>query len=269
MAQARGNVDHMTRGDKPTGLIALPPQADASAPGSARSRTEWGRGPVVALVIAALALGAGGMALGVAALLRSPAQGAQGATGPAGAQGTLGPQGPQGVQGLVGPQGPAGPAGQAGPRGATGPAGPVGARGPSGKTGPAGTIAASILVPAAELKTTADPAVGTTLSATSSCPSDDVLLGGGAKVATATPKKATVPTTSGAKGTPGAKSTGGGATSGDSAHNASGSSRAPVTVALQSSYPISAGWRTVAVVTGAVTGGQVMTLQPYLLCGKK
>lgn len=276
MAQALGHVEPtMTTtktGDEPTGLLVLRPDVKPSELASGGRRPGWDRGPVVALVVAALALGAGGMALGVAALLRSPSQGAQGLAGAAGVQGTPGPHGAQGVQGVVGPQGPPG---EAGPRGATGPAGPDGARGATGRTGPAGTIAASTVVSAAELKTTADPAVGTTLSATTACPGAEVLLGGGAKVAVSPTKKNSPPATGGPNTTSDTRKTGPGAAPASSTHTASGSSgspgtsHTPPTVALESSYPMSTGWRTVAVVTGSVTGGEVMTLQPYALCGKK
>ncbi|MGH9086812.1 MAG: hypothetical protein ACRDYZ_01645 [Acidimicrobiales bacterium] len=90
--------------------------------------------------------------------------------------------------------------------------------------------------------TAPDPPAGTTLTATSSCPAGEVLVGGGKVVIT-----------------------------GGSTGSASGSAPAPTTgvVALASSYPASGTtWRTVAVVERAVTGGRAMTLTPYVLCGK-
>ena len=264
---------------QPTGLMVVPPDATTmrGADASRERRASgggWGRGAVGALVAAALALGAGGMALGVTALVRSSAA-SPGPVGPAGPRGAQGLQGPQGVQGLVGPQGPAGPAGQRGATGAAGPAGPQGERGPTGKTGPAGTVASSTIVTAAVVRSSPDPALGTMLTAQVSCPSGDVVLGGGGRVATTIPKatastagKTAVAdggnaTTSTASSSKGSKSTATTASSGVAGKRRSAG------VALESSYPLAGGWRTVATVTGTVTGGQEMTLQPYVLCGKK
>ncbi len=264
---------------QPTGLMVVPPnatairEADASREGRS-SGGGWGRGAVGALVVAALALGAGGMALGVTALVRSSAA-SPGPVGPAGPQGAQGPQGLQGVQGLVGPQGPAGPAGQRGATGATGPAGPQGERGLTGKTGPAGTIASSTIVTAPVVRSSPDPARGTMLTAAVSCPSGDVVLGGGGRVAMTTPKAtaSTAGKSAAAGGGTSTTSTGSSpkstkstSTSGSSA--ATGKRRS-ADAALESSYPVAGGWRAVASVTETVTGGQEMTLQPYVLCGKK
>src|SRR5579875_3494163 len=252
-------------GDAPDGADAHAEAEHAAglAPSHASSGSRWGRGAFAALLVAALALGAGGMALGVVSLVRSTAA-VRGPAGLQGAQGAQGPQGPQGVQGLVGPQGPAGPAGPQGATGPVGPAGPQGARGPTGKTGPSGTIAKSTVVSATLLRSPADPAVGTTLSAVTSCPSGEVLLGGGGRVGTTGPKGSGSPsrisTTTGSKST-GSKSTGASKTS----TATPGAGR----VVLESSYPVSGGWRTVAEVAGPLGTGEAMTLQPYALCGRK
>ena len=285
MAVAREQAQART-GEEPTGLMVVPPDATGfrEADEARGSGGGWGRGVLAALVVAALALGAGGMVLGVTALVRSSAA-SPGPVGPAGPQGAQGPQGPQGVQGLVGPQGPAGPTGPRGATGPVGPAGPQGERGPAGRPGLPGTIASSAVVAAPVVKSPADPALGTTLTGVASCPSGQVVLGGGGRVATTLPKsaastagKTTARTSTAAKttGTDGKttttstgsspKSTPSTATAG--ASSAAGTGRS-VGVALESSYPVTSGWRTVATVTGAVTGGREMTLQPYVLCGKK
>jgi Collagen triple helix repeat (20 copies) len=264
MARAEGNVRTST-GEEPTGLMVVPPGATTTSPGlePGGMRPRWGRGALAALIVAALALAAGGLALGVVSLVRSPAssRGPVGSTGPQGARGT---QGPQGVQGLVGPQGPAGPAG---PRGATGPAGAEGARGPTGKTGPSGTVAASTVVSATESKSSADPVTGTTLTASVSCPNGEVVLGGGGRVASTVPKQSTT----GDKKTTGSStgSTAPATPKSSKATSAADATGHPGSVALESSYPVAGGWRTVAVVTGTLAGGEVMTLQPYVLCAKK
>ncbi|MDA8312570.1 MAG: hypothetical protein M0Z46_18575 [Actinomycetota bacterium] len=283
MAWAQGRLPERA-GDEPTGLMVVPPDATEPAPDRAGSRTNWGKGALAALIVAALALGAGGMALGVVALARSPAS-ASGPVGPAGPQGAQGLQGPQGVQGLVGPQGPAGPVGPRGVTGPQGPAGPQGARGPAGKPGVPGTVAKSTIVTASVLKSAADPVAGTTLSALTSCPAGDVLLGGGARVSETVPEKSaseagatrtTAATPTSASATSKSSSTAGGGTSQDTATQSGAPSTTPPRstarsggVALESSYPTASGWRTVAVVTGTLTGGQVMALEPYVLCGKK
>ena len=249
--------------DEATGLMVVPPGATSSDLVPVRGRTPWGRGPFVALLVGAMTLGAGGMALGVMAFMRSPKTGAQGASGAPGPQGA---PGVQGVQGLVGPQGPAGAAGQRGKTGPAGPAGPAGERGHAGKQGPAGTIAGSSVVKGTVLKTAVDPAIGTTLTATTACSSSAVLLGGGGRVLASTPKST-------GSGTAGAPTSGAKAPSGSGSASRSGATgsvgQSPVDVALESSYPVASGWRTVAVVTSSMSGGQVMTLQPYVVCGKK
>ena len=260
-------------GEQPTGLMVVPPNAVTvrEHDGDRRAGGGWGRGAIGALVAAALALGAGGMVLGVTALVRSSAA-SPGPVGPAGPQGAQGLQGPQGVQGLVGPQGPAGPAGERGATGATGPSGPQGSRGSTGKTGAAGTIAGSTIVAASLVKSPVDPALGTTLTAAASCPSGQVVLGGGGRVATATPKAATSAAVKAAE--TGGQATSAGTSSKSTKSTATSASstvagKRPVGVELESSYPVTGGWRAVASVTGSVTAGQQMTLQTYVLCGKK
>lgn len=275
MAEAQSTVQRSTkslRDGDPTGLMVVPPGTTPSsfAEDRRRTRTNWGNGALAALVVAAIALGAGGMALGVSALVRTPAP-SPGPVGPVGPQGAQGAQGPQGLQGLVGPQGPPGAAGAAGPRGVAGPVGAPGARGPAGKTGAAGTIAGSTIVSAPALKTPNAPAVGTTLTASTSCPSGDVLLGGGGRVQATVPKRT---------GTSGTSRTGVGATSAaDSAPRSGKSTSGPGSasstsgrsdgVALKASYPVTNGWRAVAVVTAPLAGAEVMSLQAYALCGKR
>lgn len=277
--QEAGGPEVPGEGAEPTALHVVEPGAAARSTGELRPTAEtsdgrWGRGPLSALLVVALGLGAGGMALGVAALLHSPATGARGSiglTGAQGAQGPIGPQGAQGPQGIQGPAGPQGRTGAAGPAGKEGPAGPAGPRGATGKQGPAGTIAASSILAKPVMKTAVDPSVGTVLTAVSSCPAGAVLLGGGGQVATAS---ASTSAKSGgtASGSSSASAAGSGATS---AGTASGASTAkPSTaenadVALKSSYPVTGGWETVAVVTSPLPSGQVMTLKPYVVCGKK
>jgi hypothetical protein len=75
-----------------------------------------------------------------------------------------------------------------------------------------------------------DPPIGTTLTATDSCPAGDVLLAGGAQVSAL-----------------------GGANK----------------VALRPSVPLGSNtWQTVAVVLQPLGMGQKATLRPYVLCGK-
>jgi hypothetical protein len=195
----------------------------------------WGL--VVAIVLAAGALG-----VGILSLLSSP----DAVAGPQGPSGLQGATGPQGVQGVAGPQGAQGPAGPAGPKGATGatgatgltgkqgPAGPTGAvgpRGPAGATGASGTVVASTPVSGATVQSATDPAVGTTVTATATCPQGDIALGGGAQV------------------------------------SAPGTSNK--NVALRSSYPsTNNGWRAVGSVLGPLGTGEQMTVRPYVLCGK-
>jgi hypothetical protein len=75
-----------------------------------------------------------------------------------------------------------------------------------------------------------DPPVGTTLTATTSCPTGTVLLTGGAQVSAPAP----------------------------SDHN----------VELRSSFPVNnTSWRTVALVTAPLATGQTMTMSPFVVCG--
>jgi hypothetical protein len=263
MARAEGRGRSETR-DEPTGLMVVPPDGVPVGTGDARSGATWGGGAIAALIVAALALGAGGMALGAVSLVHHAAS-LPGPVGPAGSQGAQGLQGPPGVQGLVGPQGPAGPTGPAGATGPTGPAGAQGARGPAGKPGAPGTIAKSTVVSAQLLKSSADPVAGTTLTGVSSCPNGEVLLSGGGRTEMTEPKNATTTgntVTGGSTSQRGSKATTG-------SKSPRGTSVQSGGVALETSYPVSNGWRVVAVVTSSLTGGETMTLQPYALCGRK
>jgi hypothetical protein len=167
-------------------------------------------GVIVALVVALVSVG-----VAVWALTRGPENGQ---TGPRGAQGPPGIEGPQGMQGLQGIQGPVG---------AMGPMGKQGVQGPKGTPG---TSRASQIISGALVQTAPNPAVGTVLTATTSCPAQTVILSGGATV-----------TTTGGSG---------------------------ANVVLRSSVPVSSSaWRFVAQVTGLLGPGQAMTLKPSVVCG--
>ncbi len=275
-AQQAGGPEVPGQGAEPTALHVVEPGAAARSTGELRPTAEtssgrWGRGPLGALLVVALGLGAGGMALGVAALLHSPATGARGSIGLTGARGAQGPIGPEGAQGPQGIQGPAGPQGRTGAAGPAGPEGPAGPRGATGKQGPAGTIAASSILAKPVMKTAVDPSVGTVLTAVSSCPAGAVLLGGGGQVATANASTSakTGGTASGGSSTSTAGSGATGAGTASGASTAKSTSAENADVALRSSYPVTGGWETVAVVTSPLPSGQVMTLKPYVVCGKK
>jgi hypothetical protein len=76
-----------------------------------------------------------------------------------------------------------------------------------------------------------DPAVGTAITATASCPVGQVLLGGGA--------------------------------------NVTGAGQAQKNVVLRSSYPVTGSvWRTVDVVMAPLGGSGQVSVHPYVLCGK-
>jgi hypothetical protein len=94
----------------------------------------------------------------------SDVQGEHGATGPRGKTGKEGPPGPQG------PTGPRGVQGTQGPQGPVGPSGAKGATGAQGAIGPSGTDNATTVV---------NTGVLGAQSATATCPSGDVSLGGG------------------------------------------------------------------------------------------
>jgi hypothetical protein len=191
---------------------------------------------VIAGIVVAILLAAGALGVGVIALLSSPAA----VAGPQGATGIQGAAGPQGSQGVPGPQGTTGPAGSTGPKGNTGltgkpgqagATGATGARGPVGATGASGTIVASTAVPGTPVLSQIDPPVGTTVTATATCPQSDVALGGGGQV--------------------------------------SASGAASKSVTLRSSYPTSTnGWRAVGSVIGTMGITDQMSVRPYVLCGK-
>lgn len=147
------------------------------------------------VVIAALLCGLAGIALGAYAVATRPAQ----VSGPTGPQGARGPQGPQGVP---------------------------------GKQGHSGTIATTNITRGATKTSAPDPQPGTVLSATTSCPSGQILVGGGAQVSA-----------------PGVT--------------------ADRNVTLRSSFPVNTtSWETVALVTGSLGQGVSMTMTPYVLCGQ-
>jgi len=126
---------------------------------------------------------------------------------------------------------PAQTAGPQGPVGATGARGPQGVKGTAGPAGPAGTVAATSIVSSTTVKSAPNPAVGSVLVAKTSCPAGTVLLNGGAQV------------------------------------TASGT-EADRNVTLRSSFPIdTTKWQTVAMVTGPLGPGVVMTMTPYVICG--
>lgn len=105
---------------------------------------------------------------------RGPA-GPVGAAGPAGADGAAGPGGPAGPAGRPGSTGPAGPGGP------DGPAGPRGATGDQGVQGPPGPVIVSypeVQVPVA---------AGATHTDAVSCPSGQLVVGGGASTTSTDP----------------------------------------------------------------------------------
>jgi hypothetical protein len=160
--------------------------------------------------------------------------GTQGSTGPQGVQGVPGPQGPAGATAPAGAKGATGLTGLQGPAGAAGAAGATGARGPAGatgSTGASGTVVASTTMSGTPVLSAVDPPVGTSITATTSCPQGEFALGGGAQV--------------------------------------SAPSLASQNVVLRSSYPTSTnGWRAVGSVIAPLGTGEQMTVRPYVLCGK-
>lgn len=165
-----------------------------------RGSSRW----LVALTALALLFGLAGAGAGTYALVRGPEK-------------VVGPTGPRGPQG---PRGPAGTTGVPGPKGATGPA------------GPAGTIKATTIVsPTADISGP-DPGVGAVVVADTSCPSSEVLLGGGGRVS--------------APGLVGDRN-----------------------VEIRASFPLNTRtWQVVGEVTGPLGAGNSMTLRPYVICGK-
>jgi len=82
---------------------------------------------------------------------------------------TFGVQGPKGDTGETGPPGPVGPIGPKGDTGAVGPRGPAGAN---------GSVSGVQIIEATTTSSNSPPA-GTTATATATCPSGTILLGGG------------------------------------------------------------------------------------------
>jgi hypothetical protein len=208
-------------------------------------------GAVAGIVVAGVGVG-----LGVA-LTSSP--GSAQTVYAAGSRGPEGPAGPRGFPGPTGPQGPVGPAGAAGAKGLTGPPGPAGPAGPAGPKGTSG-IASSSVVQGTAVSSIADPTAGTVTSATASCPSGRVLLGGGGQVSEGEPGVAGSKAASRTTTTTAASST---AVTGAADAVTSGTG-----VALLSSYPTSTRtWRAIGVVTGPLTSGMAMSVQAYVICG--
>lgn len=176
----------------------MAPVAPASAP-TARAAPAW----VVPVLIGAAVVALAGLGVGIYAVATTPGK-------------TSGPRGPVGRPGADGAQGP---------QGVAGPAGAVGA------VGPPGTLASTSIVAGAAVTSAADPPVGTTVVAKTSCPTGTILLTGSAQVSA-----------------PGLL--------------------ADRNVALRVSIPLDANiWQTVAVVTGPLGAGTVMTMKPYVVCG--
>jgi hypothetical protein len=87
----------------------------------------------------------------------------------------------------------------------------------------------------------ADPPVGTVVTATATCPTGRILLGGGSQVTDGPGASSTTATTASTSGTG---------------------------VAVLSSYPTAArAWKSVGVVTGSLTAGTAMSVQAYVICG--
>lgn len=231
-------VAHADEGQQPmlVGLDDTQQIQPIGPPVPERAPTRGGgdRAVLPALLIA-IVLAAGALGVSVVSLVSSP----DAVAGPQGPTGLQGSAGPQGVQGIPGPQGATGAQGPAGPRGATGlagkqgPAGPegaAGARGPVGATGANGTIVASTAVSGTPVLSAIDPPVGTAVTATATCPQGGIVLGGGAQVS--------------APGT------------------------AVKDVVLRSSLPTANGWRATGSVIAPLGAADQMSVRPYVLCGK-
>ena len=211
----------------------IAPRSDNPDAAAKQSKLDW---LILSGIAIAVALAAGALGMGILSYESSP----DAVAGPQGPTGLQGAAGAQGVQGVPGPQGPAGATGPAGAKGATGltgmqgPAGATGTRGPAGSTGAtgaSGTVAASTTTSGTPVLSAIDPAVGTSVTATASCPQGEFALGGGAQV------------------------------------SAPGLSNKSVT--LRSSYPTTTnGWRAVGSVIAPLGTGEQMTVRPYALCGK-
>ena len=146
-----------------------------------------------------------------------------------GAKGVTGTKGVTGAKGVTGTTGSKGPTGAKGPTGTTGPKGVTGAKGATGAKGPTGaTGAATPTLVNGTKTTTTNPAVGTPVSATATCPAGKVLVGGGGQVTT---------------------------------------SLASGRVELQQSYPSSTtAWTAVGIVTTLLGAGQTISVQAFALC---
>lgn len=214
----------------------IAPRSDDPVAAAERSKLDW---LILGGIAIAVTLAAGALVMGIISYV-SPPDAIAGPQGPTGLQGAAGPQGVQGVPGPQGPAGPTGPTGakgatgltgMQGPAGTTGVRGPVGATGATGATGASGTVVASTTASGTPVLSAIDAPVGTSVTATATCPQGQFALGGGAQV------------------------------------SATGPSNKSVT--LRSSYPTSTnGWRAVGSVIAPLGTGEQMTVHPYVLCGK-
>jgi len=153
----------------------------------------------------------------------------EGVQGPQGNEGPQGPPGSAGPQGATGPQGPDGPQGATGATGPQGPAGPTGATGAQGPAGPTGPSGATRVV-GATVSSAAGAAQGIQVTATATCASGKVLLGGGAQVTT---------------------------------------NDATRKVVLVSSYPSSATtWTAIGMVIAGLSSGRYLYVTAYALCSE-
>ncbi|MCH7653004.1 MAG: amidohydrolase family protein [Chloroflexi bacterium] len=100
-------------------------------------------GLVIAVTIAAMACSGAEGPAGATGGKGDP--GPRGQSGPSGGDGAMGPQGPQGRPGPQGPQGRPGPQGTEGPQGGRGLAGPPGLPGAPGPSGPPGPTAEQVI----------------------------------------------------------------------------------------------------------------------------
>ena len=217
-------------------IRAIGPRSDEPDAPAKQSKLDW---LILGGIAIAVALAAGALGMGILSYVSSPdavagpqgPTGLQGAAGAQGVQGVPGPQGPAGATGPTGAKGATGLTGIQGPAGATGARGPVGAIGATGATRTSGTVVASTTTSGTPVLSAIDAPVGTSVTATATCPQGQFALGGGAQV------------------------------------SAPGLSNGSVT--LRSSYPTSTnGWRAVGSVIAPLGTGEQMTVHPYVLCGK-
>ncbi len=207
------------------------PPTDERDAAAKQSKLDW---LILGGIAIAVALAAAALGMGILSYVSSPnaVAGPQGATGLQGVNRASGSprrawtsRASRG-NGAGGSEGGNRPYRPARSRGTTAP-GRVGA----GATGASGTIVASTTTSGTPVLSAIDPPVGTSVTATASCPHGEFALGGGAQV------------------------------------SAPGLSNKSVT--LRSSYPTSTnGWRAVGSLIAPLGTGEQMTVRPYVLCGK-